>query len=96
MLPLRLPGDTLLFAKNHLFDSRIKLGLHLSCTWSVFYLNVLQLVRQVRPLGFQHVRLVQCVLQALGQPEDVALLEVHLLLQLPLLWRQKQAMVRGV
>lgn len=89
----------MLFAKNHLFYSHIKLGLPLSHTcfrqayhcrvrWSISYLNVLQLVRQVRPLGLQHVGLVQSVLQALGQPEDVALLEVHLLLQLPLLWRQ--------
>lgn len=63
---------------------------HCRARWSISYLNVLQLVRQVRPLGLQHVGLVQSVLQALGQPEDVALLEVHLLLQLPLLWRQRR------
>jgi len=48
-------------------------------------LYILQLVLQVGPLGLEHVGLVQGVLQALGQTEDVALLEVHLLLQLPLL-----------
>lgn len=48
-------------------------------------LYVLQLVLQIGPLGLEHVGLVEGVLQALGQTEYVALLEVHLLLQLPLL-----------
>lgn len=49
------------------------------------HLYILQLVLQVSPLSLEHVGLVQSVLQALGQTEYVALLEVHLLLQLPLL-----------
>lgn len=50
------------------------------------HLYILQLVLQVSPLSLEHVGLVQSVLQALGQTEYVALLEVHLLLQLTLLW----------
>lgn len=51
----------------------------------IFYLYILQLVLQVSPLSLEHVCLVQSILQSLGQTEYVALLEVHLLLQLPLL-----------
>lgn len=51
------------------------------------HLDVLQLVFQVCPFSLQQVSLVQSVLQALGQTEDVGLLGIHLLLQFLLLWR---------
>ena len=51
----------------------------------VCYLYVLQLVLEVGSLRLEHVGLVQCVLEPLSQAEDVGLLQVHLLLQLPLL-----------
>ena len=49
------------------------------------HLYILQLVLQICPLSFEHVSLVQGILKALGQTENVALLQVHLLLELSLL-----------
>lgn len=49
------------------------------------HLNVFQLIFQVTSFGLQQICPVQRLLQPLRQAEDVALLQVHLLLQLGLL-----------
>lgn len=51
------------------------------------HLNVFQLILQVTSFCLQQICPVQRLLQSLRQAEDVALLQVHLLLQLGLLGR---------
>lgn len=97
----RSPLRYLFTCQHHLLYSHIKLGLPLYIDTGAFHqmyckgilikhLYILQLVLQVSPLSLKHVCLVQSILQTLGQTEYVALLEVHLLLQLPLLWGPRQ------